>query len=180
MVVMVVTVVSFAGGKGRGAVTSYAFMSDEWMAEARRIREEYADQAPTAPVAVRMNQVITKVPFGEGRIDAHLDTTGGTLDLELGHLEAPDVTVTVDYDTARSLFVGADPAAAMQAFMSGRIKVDGDITKLLTLAGGLPGAGIPGAPPVAPGAAPSGGDSPMAGAGGIALDVARRLQAITA
>ena len=115
-------------------MAKYPFLSDEWVAAARDLRAEYAGQAHSLPVSVRMNQIIRNVPFGEGTINAHLDTSSGLLEIDLGHLESPDVTITVDYDVARSLIIEKDPAAAMQAFMSGRIKVDGDIAKLL---GGL-------------------------------------------
>ncbi|MCU4186525.1 SCP2 sterol-binding domain-containing protein [Acidiferrimicrobium sp. IK] len=114
-------------------MAKFAFLSDEWVEEARRIRAEYAGRAPAPPVPVRMNQVVKGVPFGDGVVEAHLDTTSGDLDLETGHLESPDLTITVEYETARAILVDGDPQAAMQAFMSGRIKVDGDITKLLTL-----------------------------------------------
>jgi putative sterol carrier protein len=58
--------------------------------------------------------------------------------MELGSLEIADLTVTTDYDTARQLFVEQDPAASMQAFMSGRIKVDGDITRLMLMQTAVP------------------------------------------
>jgi hypothetical protein len=123
-------------------LTKYAFLSDEWVAEARAIRAEYADRTPAVPVSVRMNQIIRNVPFGPGTIEAHLDTSSGQVDLEVGHLESPDVTITVDYDTAKALLVDGDASAAMQAFMSGRIKVDGDIGKLLAMQGaGVMGQG---------------------------------------
>ena len=80
-----------------------------------------------------MNLVINEVPFGEGSIDAHLDTSSGRIDLDEGHLEKADVSITADYATAKSLFVEQDPAAAMQAFMSGKIRVQGDLAKLLAL-----------------------------------------------
>jgi putative sterol carrier protein len=51
--------------------------------------------------------------------------------MELGHLEAPHVTLTLDYATARAIFVNQDRDEAMQAFMAGRIKVQGDMAKLL-------------------------------------------------
>lgn len=122
-------------------MAKYPFLSDDWVAAARRIRAEYEDRAGTVGVAVRMNQVVRDVPFGEGTINAHVDTSSGLIDIDLGHLEAPDVTVTMDYALARSLLVDHDPAAAMQAFMSGRIRIDGDISKLL----GSQGAGFFGA-----------------------------------
>ena len=109
----------------------HPFLSDEWIAAARAIRAEYEGRTPAPPMAVRMNQVVNEVPFGEGTINAHLDTSDGQVDLELGHLEAPDLTVTLDYETAKNLLVEANPQAGMQAFMAGRIRVDGDIAKLM-------------------------------------------------
>jgi putative sterol carrier protein len=51
--------------------------------------------------------------------------------MELGHLDEPDVTVTLEYDTARAIFVDGTAQAGMQAFMQGRIKVEGDLAKLV-------------------------------------------------
>jgi hypothetical protein len=117
-------------------VPTYPFLSDEWIAEARKIRTEFAPPArdpdsPAPVTAVRMNQVITEVPFGDERLDAHLDTTSGTLEMELGHLEDPDVTVTLDYDTAKAIFVDGTLERGMKAFMDGKIRVQGDMAKLI-------------------------------------------------
>ena len=111
---------------------AYPFLSDEWVAAARKIREE-ADSPASAGAPVKMNLVITDVPFGGGSVDAHMDTTSGELELDFGHVEGPDVTVTLDYVTARSIMVDGDPQAAMQAFMAGKIKLQGDMTKALAL-----------------------------------------------
>ncbi|MFM9226083.1 MAG: SCP2 sterol-binding domain-containing protein, partial [Actinomycetota bacterium] len=73
-----------------------------------------------------------------GFTPAHIDSSTGRLELELGALENPDLTITTDYDTARQLFVAQDPAASMQAFMSGRIKVEGDITKMMLMQTAVP------------------------------------------
>jgi hypothetical protein len=119
------------------AVPRYPFLSDEWIAAARQIRAEASSAAaageaqPVPPVVVRMNQVITEVPFGEGALAAHLDTTSGTLDMETGHLEHPDVTVTLDYDTAKAIFVDGTLEAGMKAFMDGKVRVQGDMAKLI-------------------------------------------------
>jgi putative sterol carrier protein len=114
----------------------YAFLSDEWTAEARKLQAEFAGRAPKAPVEMRMNLVVKDVPFGDGCIDAHLDTSAGEVVLEVGHLESPDLTVTVDYDTAKAILVDHDPQAGMQAFMAGRIKIEGDMSKLLAMQAG--------------------------------------------
>ena len=119
-------------------MAKYPFLSDEWMDEAKKIREEY--RGKTQPVAhkVKMNQVITDVPFGEGTVNAHLDTSSGDVDLDLGHLDNPDLTVTLDYDTAKAIIVDQNPQAGMQAFMAGKIKVEGDMTKLMAMQQGTP------------------------------------------
>jgi putative sterol carrier protein len=103
------------------------------MDEARKIREEFEGQTQPPAHSIRMNQVITDVPFGEGSIDTHLDTSEGEVKLEMGHLEDPDLTVTTDYETAKAIFVAQDPQAGMQAFMAGKIKVQGDMTKMMAL-----------------------------------------------
>jgi hypothetical protein len=114
-------------------VPTYPFLSDEWIVEARKIRAEMSTAEPTAPAAatVRMNQVITDVPFGPGKLDAHLDTSSGTLEMETGHLDNADVTVTLDYDTAKAIFVDGTLDAGMKAFMEGKVRVQGDMAKLI-------------------------------------------------
>lgn len=114
-------------------MAQYPFLSDEWIEESRKIRAEYEDQVPEIPVTVRMNQIIQEVPFGDGVINAHIDTSSGRLEIEPGHLESPDLTVTLTYGTAKAILVDGDAAAAMNAFMGGKIKVDGDITKMIAL-----------------------------------------------
>jgi putative sterol carrier protein len=85
-----------------------------------------------------MNQVITDVPFGEGTINAHMDTSGGEMEMDTGHLENADLTVTLDYPTAKAILVDGNPQAGMQAFMAGKIKVQGDMTKLMAKPQGTP------------------------------------------
>ena len=50
----------------------YPFLSAEWIAAAREIREKYEDDAPRIDIPIRMNQIVTKVPFGDGTIKSHL------------------------------------------------------------------------------------------------------------
>lgn len=112
------------------------FLSDEWMTEAHKIREESSSTAP--PHKVKMNLNITDVPFGDGTRAAHMDTTNGEMEMDLGHIENPELTVTVDYETAKAIFVDNNPQAGMQAFMAGKIKVQGDMTKLMAMQQGAP------------------------------------------
>jgi hypothetical protein len=116
----------------------HPFLSEEWMAETKAIRERYAGQTTKVAVAVRVNQVITGTPFGEGTVESFLDTSSGEIVMELGRLEDADVTLTTDYDTAKAIFVDQDPAAGMQAFMTGKITVQGDMMKLMAMQTALP------------------------------------------
>ena len=116
----------------------YPFLSPEWMEEARKIREEFKGKGGAAPAPMKMNQVITEVPFGDGTLDTHIDTTGGEMQMDEGHIEGAEVKLTVPYSVAKALFVDNNPQVAMQAFMSGQIKVEGDMTKLMAMQGGAP------------------------------------------
>lgn len=123
-------------------MAKYPFLSNEWIQEARKIREEFKGESAPPAHAVKMNQVITDVPFGPGTIDAHMDTTSGELELDLGHMEGADLKVTLDYTTAKAIFIEGNAQAGMQAFMAGKIKVEGDMAKLMAMqaSGADPGA----------------------------------------
>jgi hypothetical protein len=41
----------------------------------------------------------------------------------------------VPYDVARQLFVDGNPQAAMQAFMNGQLRIEGDISKIMAMQG---------------------------------------------
>ena len=117
-------------------MAKYQFLTPEWVEAAKAIREEFEGEAPAPAHSVRMNQIITEVPFGDTDVKAFMDTSEGTMTLDLGELDNPDLTVTVDYETAKAIIVDGNPQAGMQAFMSGKIKVQGDMTKMMALQAG--------------------------------------------
>ncbi|MEL6984204.1 MAG: hypothetical protein AAFO29_17390 [Actinomycetota bacterium] len=120
-------------------MASYPFLSAEWIEAARALRDEFADQAPSSPVEARVNVIVTDIPHGDAsELEGHIDTTSGQTIIEHGHLDEPELTVTIDYATARAAFVTRDQQEVMQAFFSGKILVDGDATKLLALQPGAP------------------------------------------
>ena len=117
------------------------FLSDEWQEQARAVRDELGPDGGSLNQKVKMNLVINEVPtdVGGGPIDAHLDTTGGDLGLDTGHLDNAELTLSLDYDTAKRILVDGDASAGMQAFMAGKIKVlDGDMSTLMTIQSGFP------------------------------------------
>lgn len=115
-------------------MASYPFLSPEWIEAARALREEYADQLPTPAVTARVNVVVTDIPHGgDPELQGHIDTSSGQTIIEHGHLDDPELTVTVDYETAKAAFVTRDQQQVMQAFLGGKILVEGDASKLLAL-----------------------------------------------
>jgi hypothetical protein len=130
-----------------GGEMGHEFLSPQWIAGAKAVRDEYAAHMPDLAVpALRVNLVITGAPetvAPDGVVHAHADTGGPTLALDTGALTEPDLTVTVDYDTAYDLLVDQKPNAALGAFLSGRIRLAGDMQRLATQTGFDP-TSIPG------------------------------------
>lgn len=111
----------------------HPFLSDEWIAQAHAIRAEFEDKGPSIDHPVRMNLVVTEIPFGSGTLDAHMDTTAGELEIDKGHVDDADVKVTLDYATAKAILIDRNPQAGMQSFMAGKIRVEGDMAKLMAI-----------------------------------------------
>jgi hypothetical protein len=122
-------------------VNRYPFLSDEWFAEVRRLHEAYDDAVPPA-AAIRMNLMIKETPFG-GDLPMHMTADSGVADWDEGHLEDADVTLILGYETAREIFVGGNPQAAIEAFMAGKITMQGNITKLMEMQMAQPGPRAP-------------------------------------
>ena len=116
----------------------YDFLSAEWIAAAAEIRARYADQAPPISVSVRINLEVTDTALGDDAVLAHIDTSSGEFVFDLGHLDDADTGVLTDYEVAKALVLGAEQAALMQAFMEGRVRINGDMTRLLVLQASLP------------------------------------------
>jgi hypothetical protein len=116
---------------------TYEFLSDEWLEAVKRLRDEYQAEGMTAPVELTINLVVTEVPFKDEDVHAHVDTSSGGLVIESGHLEAPDLHVTVNWVTAKALLVDGNPHAAMGAFMEGKVRIEGDVAKLMNFQTGI-------------------------------------------
>jgi hypothetical protein len=124
-------------------VPKYRFLSDEWFAAVDELAEEHGAEAP-GQADVTMNVTVTDTPFGSDR-RLHMGAQRGQGHWGIGHVDDADLHLTTDYGTAKEVFVSGDPATGMQAFMSGRVKVQGDMAKLLAAqaAGGTPGGATP-------------------------------------
>ena len=104
----------------------HTFLSDDWLDEARKVADE-AGGAGAMPTTVVLNLVVTGGPEG----DKELHMAEGSFGT--GLLDDAPTKLTVPYGVARDMFIKGDQAAAMQAFMSGQIKVEGDMSKLMAM-----------------------------------------------
>jgi hypothetical protein len=107
----------------------YTFLSDEWLDEVKKLAEEAGANAGAMPAGVQLNLVVTGGPEGDKELHIADGAFGG------GLVEGAPTKLTVPYGVARNMFIKGDQAAAMQAFMSGQIKVEGDMTKLMAMQG---------------------------------------------
>lgn len=107
----------------------HQFLSDDWFAIVEKLVEEHGADAP-AQANVMVNLVITETPFGDER-QMHMGARDGKGHWGIGHAPDADVTLTTDYGTAKQVFVSGDPNAGMQAFMQGKVRVQGDMAKLM-------------------------------------------------
>lgn len=103
---------------------THPFLSDDWYAAVDALD---APAPPPELADLTINLRVTDGPDG----DAEANMTSGTIGR--GHVDGAPTTITVEYDVAKAMLIEGNPQAAMQAFMSGRIKVEGDMTKLLAM-----------------------------------------------
>jgi putative sterol carrier protein len=102
-------------------------LSQDWLDETRNM----AESQPERPGAsARMQYVITGGPDGEVKYYWILEN-GKLLESKLGDLDGAEVTMTQTYDDAMKVQKGELDANA--AFMQGRIKVAGNMAKLMAL-----------------------------------------------
>jgi len=123
-------------------VTKHQFLSDDWFAIVDKLVEDMGAEAPTDAQLV-MNLVVTDTPFGAER-HLHVGARDGRGHWGIGHAPDADLTVTTDYETARDILLSGDPQAGLNAFMTGKVKIQGDLAKLLatTQAGGAPAGAV--------------------------------------
>lgn len=109
------------------------FLSREWFDELERLRLETGveTQVPPELEKLRMNIVIRNLDPGVGEIHYEQGT------LKPGLLADPMLKLSVPFEVARSLIVEGDPKAAVRAFLTGRIRVQGDLTRLALMQSAL-------------------------------------------
>ncbi|HZN16568.1 MAG TPA: SCP2 sterol-binding domain-containing protein [Acidimicrobiales bacterium] len=104
-----------------------AFLSPAWFAE------QAATSLPLGPPELTIEQRVVGGPDGD--VVYGLRVWADAVAVEAGAATNPDVTITEDYDTALAVHEGRMSAAA--ALTAGRIRIGGNITRLLDHAAAL-------------------------------------------
>ena len=105
------------------------FLSEEWTQAATdslNAHDGFASAIANVDLGIQFK--VTDTPNG-GDIDYHVDIGEGRADVKLGEAGAPDVSVTNDYVTASAVSNG--DLNMQTAFMTGKLKVSGNLAKLM-------------------------------------------------
>ena len=105
----------------------YPFLSDGWFDAAERVISEHSPDAPPG-TNLLMNLEVTD---GDRTVQFHMGSRDGATLFGRGHDDSGDLVLSTDMETARAVFLDGNPQAGMQAFMSGKVRVQGDMTKLM-------------------------------------------------
>ena len=104
------------------------FLSTEWFAKVTELKNAAGDlAAPAAMQDLVINITVTGSAFG----DVDIALASGMI--EKGHRANAPTKMTLPIDLAHRLFIENDQSAGMQGFMSGQIKIEGDMSKLMAM-----------------------------------------------
>ena len=105
------------------------FLSEEWTQEATDTLNSHDGFASAiANIDMGLQFTVTEIPDGDD-VNYSVVVGGGRAELQLGSTEGPDVTVSNDYATASAISKGELNMQA--AFMTGKLKVSGNLAKLM-------------------------------------------------
>lgn len=114
------------------------YLSDDWLAEAGRALAADRDlAAATSDLELTIAYEVTGTP--DGKRTYALEFDHGTVTLHRTPPPEPQVTFTLDYDTAAEIARGE--LSAQVAFMQGRLKLGGDVNVLIRAGSVLDGIG---------------------------------------
>lgn len=104
------------------------FLTEEWaqdVTKALNNHEGFKNAIGGADLAIQFET--EDAPDGD--VNYYLKTSEGTTNLGIGSLDDPDVTVKQSYDTAVAISKGE--LNTQTAFMTGKLKVSGNLAKLM-------------------------------------------------
>jgi hypothetical protein len=105
-----------------------AFLSDAWFDKVVELTAAAGNlNVPANLASLALNVTVSGTP--SGNVDMCLN--GGNF--EKGHNASAPTKLSMPADLLRKIFLEGDQAAGMQGFMSGQIKVEGDMSKLMAM-----------------------------------------------
>lgn len=105
------------------------FLTDSWFEEVEKLRAQAGDiPVPDVVKNAVINVSVTGHPEGG---DKQVRMDGG--EFKRGHAEGAPTKISVPYDVAKAMFIDGDQNAGMQAFMSGQIVIEGDMTVMMQM-----------------------------------------------
>ena len=108
-------------------VVKHEFLSNEWFKRVDELIAKAGDlKIPAEMKAVEVNITVTST---KGDVPVFLKD--GLF--SQGHQASAVTTLTLTEDLARKIFVDADTAAGVQAFLAGEMKAEGDLAKLVAM-----------------------------------------------
>ena len=104
------------------------FMTDAWFNEVDTLIAAAGDlDAPAALHDLVLNVTVTGTDEG----DKNMSIVGGKF--ERGHHASAPTKMILPVDLAHRIFIDNDQSAGMQGFMSGQIKIEGDMSRLMVM-----------------------------------------------
>ncbi len=107
------------------------YLSEEWaQATTEALNASEAFKTAAGSQSAKLQQV---VDTPEGEVKYYFKLEDGQAEVALGEIEGPDATISQDYETAVAL--SKNELTGTAAYMSGKIKVQGDLMKMMQLQG---------------------------------------------
>ena len=103
------------------------FLSDGWFTQAEKIQAEVNPPVPAAIKDLKINMQVTGGPSGD--VSFRMDNGR----MVKGHAADAPTKLVIPFAVAKAMLVDNNQQAAMQAFMSGQIRVEGDMAKLMQM-----------------------------------------------
>lgn len=104
------------------------FLTTDWFNNVDTLTQEIGElNAPPALATLNLNMFVSDAPEG----DVEMSYQGGKICK--GFSDDAQTKLSLDAQTLKAAFLEFDMNAAMQAFMTGQIKVEGDMSQLMAL-----------------------------------------------
>jgi putative sterol carrier protein len=109
------------------------FLTEEWaqaISNALNSSDDFKKAATGQ--AAKIQQVVTDTPDGS-EVKYYFTLDNGSADVSLGELTDAEATISQNYDTAAA--INKQELNAQNAFMQGKLKISGNMMKLMQLQG---------------------------------------------